>query len=290
MEFASQWILRRHRGPVGLFLLFHLIIISAGCGHVSPAPTGRTSDEPGTAGIVTASFLPEVRLDLPGKGRVDGAVRGAGRGFLAGAEIPLRILGEGMSGCSTKECGYLAIGILALATASGTVGAVVGGVHGAVHAMPLREARRMEKATQALANLRIQEILTDRLLEAGTDSISCRYIPLPDAFWATPDDVVDHVSRAGEGFDSILEIGVTSVGFRGTQWGRDPPLSVFLTVRVRRYGGKDGKLLGVENLVYESDESKFVDWMADGASLAEEEFELGYRVIAGRIIAGIPCR
>jgi hypothetical protein len=89
---------------------------------------------------------------------------------------------------------------------------------------------------------------------------------------------------------SILEIGVTSVGFKGRQWGSDPPLSVFLTVRVRRHGGKDGKLLGVENLVYDSDERKLADWMADGAALAEEEFEQGYREIAGRIVARIPCR
>jgi hypothetical protein len=289
MEFAPQRTLPRIPGPIGLFLLFLLVVVPTGCGHVSPARTGRTSDVAGTAGIVTARFLPEVRLDLPGKGRVDGAVRGAGRGFLAGAEIPLRILAEGMSGCSSKECGYVAIGILAVATATGAVGAVVGGVHGAIEAMPAREARKIEEATEGFANLRIQEILADRVLEAGTESGACRYILLPDASWSAPDDEVDYRSRAGEGFDSILEIGVDSVGFKGTQWGSDPPLSVFLTVRVRRYGGKDGKLLGVENLVYEGGERKFAEWMADGASPAEEEFEQGYREIADRIVGRTPC-
>ncbi|HZD54915.1 MAG TPA: hypothetical protein VE080_01550 [Candidatus Aquicultoraceae bacterium] len=242
-----------------------------------------------TAGIVTADFLPDVRLDLPGKGRVDGAVRGAGRGFLAGAEIPLRILGEGMSGCSSKECGYVAIGILAVATATGTVGAVVGGVHGAIEAMPAREARRMEEATEELANLRIQEILGNRILEAGTRSVACRYVPIPYAAWSTPEEEGDYRFLTGEGFDSILEIGAVSVGFRGTKWGSDPPLSVFLTVRVRRYGGRDGKFLGEENLLYESGERKFAEWMADGAAPAEEQFERGYREIAGRVVAEIPC-
>jgi hypothetical protein len=230
-----------------------------------------------------------VRLDLPGKGRVDGAVRGGGRGFLAGAEIPLRIAGEGLQGCVGKECGYLAIGFLAVATATGAVGAVVGGVHGAIKAMPAREARRMEEATEDLANLRIQETLSDRVLESGTENLACRYVILPDASWSAPDDEGDYRSHAGMGIDSILEIGVISVGFKGTKWGSDPPLSVFLAVRVRRYRGSDGKLIAVENLFYESDERKFVEWMADEALPVEEEFEQGYREIAGRIVSGIPC-
>jgi hypothetical protein len=48
-------------------------------------------------------------------------------------------------------------------------------------------------------------------------------------------------------------------------------------------------LLGVENLVYEGGERKFAEWMADGASPAEEEFEQGYREIADRIVGRIPC-
>ncbi|MBI5576454.1 MAG: hypothetical protein HY896_08850 [Deltaproteobacteria bacterium] len=238
---------------------------------------------------MTATFQPEVRLDLPGKGRVDGAVRGAGRGFLTGAEVPLRILGEGMHGCSGQECGYVAIGILAVATATGSVGAIVGGVHGAIKAMPAREARKIEEATEGLANLWIQEIMTDRVLETETEDCACRYILLPDESWSAPDDEADYSSLAGEGFDSILEIGVVSVGFKGTQWGSDPPLSVFLAVRVRRYDGKTGKLLGVENLVFEGGERKFAEWMADGAAPAEEEFEQGYMEIAYKIVGTIPC-
>ena len=48
-------------------------------------------------------------------------------------------------------------------------------------------------------------------------------------------------------------------------------------------------MLGVEDLFYQGDERKFAEWMADGAAPAEEEFERGYREIAGKIVAGIPC-
>ena len=288
MAFASQWTIRRVLGPFGFSLLFMVLGVLAGCAHVSTAPTGGTSNVPETTGIVTARFQPEVRLDLPGKGRVDGAFRGAGRGFIAGAQVPLRIFGEGLSGCSNKECGYVAVGVLALATAAGTVGAVAGGVHGAIKSMSAREARRIEKATEVFASLRIQEILAEQVLDAGMENDACRYIFLPEASWSAPDEESDYSSHAGKGYDSILEIGFVSVGFKGRQWGSDPPLSVFLTARVRRYDGKNGKLLGVENLVYESDERKFVEWMADEAALAEEAFEQGYFEIAERIIFRIP--
>ncbi len=201
----------------------------------------------------------------------------------------MRIAAAGMQGCGTKECGYLAIGFLAVATATGAVGAVVGGVHGAIEAMPFREARRMEEATEGLANLRIQETLADRVLESATEIEACRYVILPDATWSAPEGEVDYRSCTGKGFDSILEIGVISIGFKGTQWGSDPPLTVFLAVRVRRYRGSDGTLLGVVNLFHEGNERKFAEWMADGAALAEEEFERGYTEIAGRIVAAIPC-
>lgn len=289
MDVASQRTLRRIPVPIGHLLLFLLAVVQVGCAHVSPARTGQASDGARTTGIVTASFLPEVKLDLPGKGRIDGAVKGAGRGFLVGAEIPLRILGPGMNGCTTKECGYVAIGILAVATASGAVGAVVGGVQGAIEAMPAREARQMERATEGLANLRIQETLAERVLDAGGDSPACRYLLLPGASWSGRDEESDYRANAGQGFDSILEIGAVSVGFKGTQRGSDPPLSVFLKVRVRRYAGADGKLIAVENLVYEGEERKLAEWMADGAAPAEQEFEYGYQDIAERIVATIPC-
>lgn len=287
MKSASRTSLRRNPELVGLLLV--LLLIQAGCAHAPPARSDRASDVSRTAGIVSASFLPEVRLELPGKGRVDGAVRGAGRGFLVGAEIPLRTLGEGLTGCGGKECGYLAIGILAVATATGAVGAVLGGVHGGFAAMPAREARKIEGATAGLASLRIQETVADRAIEAAGENAACRYLLLPGAAWSAPEEIGDYQSDAGREFGAILEIGVLSLGFRGRKWGSDPPLSVFLNVRVRRYGGSDGKMLGVQDLSYESDERKFAEWMADGAAAAEEEFEQGYRKIAWRIATEIPC-
>ena len=242
-----------------------------------------------TAGIAAARFLPEVRLDLPGKGRLDGAVRGAGRGFLTGASVPLRIFAEGMSGCQGEACGYLAVGVLAVAAASGSIGAVVGGVHGAIKAIPADEARKIENATRELETLKIQETMRDRILMDAKNCAGCRFVFLPDAAPPSVDCVVDYNFLAERGIASVLEVSVLSVGFKGDQWGSDPPLSVFLSVRVRRYRTGDGRMLEEKGLGYQSTKRKFAEWMADGAALTEEEFHRGYAHVSGEVVREMLC-
>jgi hypothetical protein len=287
MESAQRSGISRHPAVAGILLL--VLLAPQGCGHLPPSRSDRRLEKTETAGIATARFLPEVRLDLPGKGRVDGAVRGAGRGFLTGASVPLRLLAGGMSGCSGEACGYAAIGILALAAASGSVGAVFGGVHGAIMAIPAEEARKIENATRELANLRIQETMRDRILEDAEDRAGCRFVFLPDAAPPSVDCVVDYRFLAERGIASILEVSVLSVGFKGEQWGSDPPLSVFLSVRVRRYRTEDGRMLEEKELGYRSTKRKFIEWMADEAALTEEEFHRGYARVSGEVVREMLC-
>ena len=283
MEFAPRSGFSRHPAVAGFLLL--VLLVPHGCGHLKPSRTERRPEKTGTAGIVAARFLPEVRLDLPGKGRLDGAVRGAGRGFLTGASVPLRIFAEGMSGCQGEACGYMAVGVLAVAAASGTIGAVVGGVHGAIKAIPVDEARKIEKATRELTTLRIQETMRDRILGDAGDFAECRFVVLPDAAPPSVDCVVDYRFLAERGIASVLEVSVLSVGFKG-EWGSDPPLSTFLSVRVRRYRTGDGRKLEEKELGYQSKQRKFPEWMANGAALTEEEFHRGYAHVSGKVVPG----
>jgi len=287
MEFARRSGVSRHPAVAGLLLL--LLLVPHGCGHLPPSPSGRKLEKTETAGIVSARFQPEVRLDLPGKGSLDGAVRGAGRGFLTGASVPLRIFAGGMSGCQGEACGYLAIGVLAVAAASGSIGAVVGGVHGAIQAIPADEARKIENATRELATLRIQETMRDRILEDAEDRAECRFVYLPDAAPPSNDCVVDYRFLAEQGIASVLEVSVLSVGFRGEHWGSDPPLSVFLSVRVRRYRAGDGRMLEEKELGYQGTQRKFPEWMANGAALTEEEFHRGYAHVSGKVVREMLC-
>lgn len=242
-----------------------------------------------TVVIVAAGFLPEVRLELPGKGRLDGAVRGAGRGFLTGASVPLRVFAGGMSGCHGEGCGYIAVGVLAVAAASGSIGAVVGGVHGGIAAIPAGEAREIEEATRKLPTLKIQETMRDRILEDAGDRAECRIVFLPDAAPPSMDCVVDYRFLAERGIASVLEASVLAVGFRGEQWGSDPPLSVFLSARVRRYRTADGQMLEEKEFGYQGTQRKFAEWMADGAARTEEEFHRGYAYVSGKVVREMLC-
>ena len=273
----------RHPALAGIVLL--ALLASGGCAHKPTSPAAAEPDHAGSVGLVHAKFLPEVELDLPAKGRVDGALRGAGRGFLAWMEPPLRAGAEGLRGCNARECGYLAIGVLAVAAASGTVGAVVGGVQGAIHALPGAEARRIEEATRYLADLDIQETMWARTIDVAMGHAGYRIFPLAGGGPTASDCVVDYGGFAPPGIDSIVEVGVISVGFMGEKWGSNPPLSVFLQVRVRRYRPVGGGMVALEEkeFRYRSVERFFPEWMGDGAVRVEEEFQRGYAVLAAEI-------
>lgn len=266
------------------FLLLSLFV-HAGCAHKPPSPADAAPTPAGSIGIVSAKFLPEVVLELPAKGRVDGAVRGAGRGFLNWAEVPLRAGAEVLRGCNGKECGYAAIGFLALSAATGTVGAVVGGIQGSIRAIPGKEAERMEKATRYLADLKIQETMGRRVHDAAADRTEYRILPLPEGGPDAPDNVADYGGFASAGVDSVMEVSVLSVGFKGDRWGRNPPLSVILHVRVRRYRTMGGTMAIQEEkeFRYRSEERSFSEWMEDGAARMDLESRIGYRMLAMEI-------
>ena len=273
----------RHSALTGFALLS--LIIHAGCAHKPPSPADAAPTPVGSIGIVYGKFLPEVVLDLPAKGRVDGAVRGAGRGFLNWAEVPLRVGADVLRGCNTKECGYVAIGFLAISAATGTVGAVVGGIQGSIRAIPGKEVGRMENAIRSLADLNIQETMWHWVHDAAMDHTAYKILPLPESGPDVPDTVADYRGLASAGVDSVMEVSVLSVGFKGERWGRNPPLSVILQVRVRRYRTMDGTMAIHEEkeFRYRSEERFFSEWMADGAARMDWEFQKGYRMLAGEI-------
>jgi len=266
------------------FVLLSLIV-HAGCAHKPPSPPDVAPPPVVSIGIVCANFLPEVVLDLPAKGRVDGAVRGAGRGFLKWVEVPLRVGAEVLRGCNGKECGYVAIGFLAISAATGAVGAVVGGIQGSIRAIPGKEAERMENATRYLADLKIQETMWHWVHDATMDLTAYRILPFPESGPDAPDNVADYSGFASAGVDSVIEVSVLSVGFKGERWGRNPPLSVILRVRVRRYRTMDGTIAIQEEreFLYRSEERSFSEWMTDGAARMDWEFQNGYRMLAGEI-------
>jgi len=110
-----------------------------------------------------------------------------------------------------------------VAAATGAVGAVFGGLEGAIRAIPAREAEEIETATRYLADLKIQETMRDRVLDAAEDAGGCAVVALPGAGPAAVDCVVAYGGLAAEGIGSVVEVAVLSVGFRGSDGERGHP-------------------------------------------------------------------
>ncbi len=101
--------------------------------------------------------------------------------------------------------------------------------------------------------------------------------------------MVDSRIFADRGIGSLLETSVISLGFQGDEWGSDPPLSVFLSVRARRYRVRDGQMVEEKEFRYRGSERKFAEWMSDGAALTKEEFQRGYAHVSGDIVRDMIC-
>ena len=179
--------------------------------------------------------------------------------------------------------------MLAVAAATGAVGAVIGGLEGAIRAIPALEARKIEEAARGFSELKIQETMQLRLLDAADDAGACEVVAMPAVGPPAADCVVAYGGLAPEGIGTVLEVAVLSVGFRGEQWGMRPPLAMFFTVRVRRYRAGDGEMTDEWEFRHRSEERPFADWMADGAALVEEEFREGYRRLAEEIVVAMRC-
>ena len=121
--------------------------------------------------------------------------------------------------------------------------------------------------------------------DAATDNTAYRVLRFPEGGPDAPDNVADYSRFANVGVDSIIEVSVLSVGFKGDRWGRNPPLSVILQVRVRRYRTMDSTMAIHEEkeFRYRSEERFFSEWMADGAARMDWEFRKGYRMLAREI-------
>ena len=140
----------------GIALLLIPLLAVGGCAHRMPRPVPSEADRATlrTVGIASATYIPEISFLVPAKGAGQGALIGTGTGFAASF--------RGLAGAGPYG--------IVVAAAIGVVLAPFGAMIGAANAMPLEEARSSETALRkALAELKIQESLRDRLTAGSAD-------------------------------------------------------------------------------------------------------------------------
>jgi hypothetical protein len=219
-------------------------------------------------------------MDRPAAGKVRGAAMGAVVGALGGAAAVAR----GSGHCSGDACGFVAVVLLGVLIGAATVGAVTGAVIGAVTTESALKAREAEVALQyALAELKIQETLRNRLVTIARDEAQVEFAEVADPSPTDPGVDVDYRPLAEQGIDTILEVSVTRLGLIG-EGSANPPLALSTTTRIRLIRTKDGAELYHQELTHRSGSRKFVEWAADDARAFREAINATYTGVAREIV------
>ncbi len=257
-----------HSGDMRTAALLALLLLAAGCAkspHIysmDPTDLEKIRSECHTVGVHLDSAFPENRVLLPAKG----VWGGAKRGVLVGASLPV------MLGFVSPIPGGTALGVL-----FAPMGALVGGVHGIFTALPEQEVENAEtmllKASDELRQMPLREDFLQLLLELGNLRTDLRFVAWPEDQVATASQSNRRRSfPANDTIDTKLSIQFLHAGLRG-QYRIDPPMDIFLEIRVRLIRIDDDVVLLDEHFTCASDEEKmFRDWSAQGGNQMIAEF------------------
>ena len=236
-----------------------------------------------TIGLSAARFLPDTKLQAPGKGR--GAARGAGYGAAAGAVPGLAIAGVA-EGCPTGSliCAALLVTGLSVAATGTAVGAIGGAVYGALTAEPVSALSAAESEIRgAVVTLRVQEALRDRVLQIARGRSRVKFLALHDAGRTVIDELIGYGALADEGIEAVVEISVPTIGLAG-EGSIHPPLWFFMTASARVIRTADGAELYKEKFEYRGGSLyKFVEWGAEEAKAFRQAIDFGILWLAADI-------
>lgn len=265
------------RYPLIICLSIALLVGQLGCALgpqlLRPPPSERVRAQLGTIGILSARFAPEAKLEGPTRGKGSGAAKGAA-GFLGSIAAGLE------AGAYAGEAGILAF---ALGLALAPPAAVVGGLVGAAKAEPAASVKQAETTLKnALIGLNIRQEMRDRVLQVARQRTGYAFLLLPEE-GQTNDEEVSYRSVAGQGVDTVLEIGVSAFALSG-KWGVNPPLALIMTVRTRLIRVVDPTPVYETALEYRSRTRKFTEWAVNNAQPLREELDRAYQSLAGKIV------
>ena len=254
-----------------------------------PLPTAEARDRLGVVAIVPARYAPDSEFVTFAKGKVEGAAKGAALGGGTSA-VAFGALLAGTSGIGAA--------IVAITGVFVTAAAIVeGGVEGANAAIPAGRAREVDAVIDAaVAQLDAQRSLgrqIDALLAAEP------WIKRASAGIDGPaaaDDTPDYAGLRGTGVDTVLEIGVISIGIEScapefirrmsTACAHDPKqprVDLFMQARARLVRVADGEALFVRTFRFKTPRRPVAPWIAQDGRLLAEEIARGYAELAERI-------
>ena len=293
---------------VGLFLL-----VQWGCATQSPVLPTELRAQLGTIGIVSARYTPAVEFELPAKGWLGGAARGAVEGtksFIVLVPTGGTLAGIGtlmaMGGPQGLLVGLVGVGLLLKGAGYMIIGPFYGAATAEVPAT-VEEAEAHLKA--ALASMRIQEAMRDHVVRAASLG-NVNLTVLDGQGPESASDLLTYFPLQEPQIDSVLELRVTRVWLSSNEsffkpltsmfseeedslidpyqeLEINPPLSLGLEVRGRLIRTADKVVLYDNTWKYEGESHVFAEWAANDAQLFAGEFERAYDELAGQLSLSI---
>ncbi len=231
-----------------------------------------------TIGIVAAEILPDDQFT---SGQISQSVAAAG-GAITGAGQALNLLMESGVLAGLNAEGFAAV--VAFPIAGGALlaaipaGAIIGAAVAESDAVSEETIRAVEQQFSAvLADQHIQDRVGDLTTEYAATETGYLVVRMVDTL--SP----DQRRAAGLGIDAVLEVDVQAVGMV-VGHGRNPPLTLFITVRAQLVREPDGRVLYGHTVGSLGPSLAMSEWGALDRDAVQAELDRAYRNVAERVV------
>jgi hypothetical protein len=227
----------------------------------------------GAIGVVVRPTAPAALLQIPAKGLLANAGRGAAEGAGIGA----------MPGVL---CGLYFIPSCLVGMGGAAIGSVVGGIYGAAKAEPVSSWEHAESAFHAaLADLKVQDSIRDRVIENARDRIHGPIILLTDQEFTVAELEHSYPVLDSKGMNTIVELSVVTVELRAADVGVNPLRKLFLTVWCRLIRTVDGAEFNSRLIIDEMGGTRSAaDWADQNAQVFRDEVTQAAQRLAQQVV------
>lgn len=253
-------------------LIFGLALMQSGCASLTASDKEALRIQVYKTAVVNSCNQPQAEFNTFAKGRWSGA----GKGFLMGLGVLVvsPLIGSTYIG---------PVGVIAGA-AVGTVVFPFMPIWGAIKAVPAEEAKKIDDSFyQELVKANPQEALACSILDLSKKMDGYHLDGVPKEISVSNQADQDYTAADFPGFDSVLEITVDSLGFKGGE-GSNPEIALFMMAKARLIKLDDQKLLYEGDFTYQSAYYHWDEWANNDSLLISIKFIDAYQNLAEQIM------
>jgi hypothetical protein len=260
------------------FLIATLATLNFGCTSKRSLPIDTHLDLYTKKIALVPSSLPiQNDLDLYAKGRLEGALKGAGEG----ATATLGSLDGGS--CEGAFCGVIVLLYLAAVVVGGTAGAI----YGAVTSPSGKTVNKMEetlgeKSQSVLTQMTFAQLLQEKISQEPSINIDLVSLELGKEELRTK----GYEKLKLQGFQELISLELTEIEFEGGK-GEDPLLALTLKAVVEIIDLDHREKPTKRTFRYSGPKAYYSEWIAKDADEIQKDFELSVRELIDDIYYGL---